>query len=79
MEHKVDMEHEADTENKAETGVDRSRLTLLLGLSSTAAAAGCGGTRKANTGYATFDRRNADAFDDEPMGGEGGEGGGSSH
>jgi hypothetical protein len=55
-----------------DANVDRSRLTLLLGLSSTAAAAGCGGTptarKKGDAGYATFDRRQT--------GGEGGEGGG---
>lgn len=56
--------------------VDRSRLTLLLGLTSTAAAAGCGGTptarKKGDDAYATFDRRQT--------GGEGGEsGGGGSH
>lgn len=65
-------------ENKPETKVDRSRLTLLLGLTSTAAAAGCvTSTAKKKNPYATFDRRNVDAFDDERSGGD--SGGGGSH
>ncbi|AKH99306.1 hypothetical protein IMCC20628_00582 [Hoeflea sp. IMCC20628] len=61
-----------------ETKVDRSRLTLLLGLSSTAAAAGCMGTptaqKKGDDAYdtlKTFRPRDVDT-----AGGEGGEGGG---
>ena len=67
---------------ETETKVDRSRLTLLLGLTSTAAAAGCGPSgptppKKAKNPYATFDRRNVDAFEGDG-GGDGGDGGGGS-
>ncbi|MDP2118809.1 MAG: hypothetical protein U1A06_17695 [Hoeflea sp.] len=64
-----------------DTKVDRSRLTLLLGLTSTAAAAGCGGTptSQRRDPYSTFNRRNTDAVDDERPGGEGEGGGGGSH
>lgn len=61
-------------QKEPDTNVDRSRLTLLLGLSSTAAAAGCGATptakKKGDAAFNTFGR--------QKVGGEGeGEGGGS--
>lgn len=63
-------------QKEPETKVDRSRLTLLLGLSSTAAAAGCA-PYGPNPGSTTFDKRQKDPFEqEEKLGGEG-EGGGS--
>lgn len=61
--------------------VDRSRLTLLLGLSSTAAAAGCSGTgrdRNKNP-YQTFGSQQYPTDDTGKTGGEGEGGGGGSH
>jgi hypothetical protein len=60
--------------------VDRSRLTLLLGLSSTAAAAGCMGGGPARDRkkepYRTFGSQKYPTDDATQVGGEG-EGGGS--
>lgn len=67
-------------ENKPDDpDVDRSRLTLLLGLTSTAAAAGCTSTpNRTNEPYRTFGRQKFPT--DDRLGGEGGEGeGGGSH
>ena len=65
-----------------ETTVDRSRLTLLLGLTSTAAAVGCGTVDGHTPSGGGFDAEQAkkdnDSLLNEPMGGEG-EGGGGSH
>lgn len=70
-------------DKKAEK-VDRSRLTLLLGLSSTAAAAGCmGGGQPARDRnkepYRTFGGQKYPTDDTNKVGGEGEGGGGGSH
>lgn len=59
-------------QKEPETKVERSRLTLLLGLTSTAAAAGCNTTRSP-VGPELEELNNETA---EVLGGEGGEGGG---
>lgn len=68
--------------DKKNEKVDRSRLTLLLGLSSTAAAAGCTGTGRDRNKepYRTFGSQQYPTDDTNQVGGEGeGEGGGGSH
>ncbi len=58
--------------------VDRSRLTLLLGLSSTAAAGGCSSSRdREKEPYQTFGTQKFPTDDADRLGGEGGGGGGS--
>ncbi|MDF1606610.1 hypothetical protein PZ897_00320 [Hoeflea sp. YIM 152468] len=64
-------------DNKPEPDVDRSRLTLLLGLTSAAAAAGCNTPNRKTEPYRTFGRQKFPTDDGDRLGGEGGEGGGS--
>lgn len=61
--------------------VDRSRLMLLLGLSSTAAAGGCTSTSRdrSKEPYRTFGGQKYPTDDASSLGGEGEGGGGGSH